>query len=52
MKLCRWCQQALYSRGEPFKVIRYYGPWDEAPTYEEERCEWCGEQDKCDEVEL
>lgn len=49
MKLYERCQDALYSRGEPFKVIKYYGCWDEV-TKDEEKCEWCGELDECDEV--
>ena len=48
MKMCKRCQDALYSRGEPFKVIKYYGYRND--YYNEEKCEWCGEEDECDEV--
>ena len=52
MKLCTRCQAALYSRGERFRVIKYYGYWDEVDKEEYEKCEWCGEEDELDEVEF
>lgn len=50
MMLCSYCQQELESRGEQFKVIKYYGYY--AENCEEVKCDWCGEVDECDEVDF
>lgn len=48
MKICKNCREAMYSHGEQFKVIKYYGnDYDD----EEEECEWCGEIAECDTIE-
>ena len=51
MKICRRCQDAFYSRGERYIVIKYIGYWDEYDEDKEERCEWCKE-DECDDVQF
>ena len=57
MKICKRCQDALWSRGEKFRVITYYGYENEHEPDEEVKCEWCGEtytydDDEVDEVEF
>lgn len=50
MKLCKYCQEALDSHGEHFRVIKYYGYGMED---EECKCDWCGDTDvECDEVQF
>lgn len=58
MMLCKRCQDALYSRGERFKVIKYYGDdWMDHEPDEKVTCEWCYEKydyyaDEVDEIEF
>lgn len=54
MMICRRCQDAIWSRGEKFKVITYFG-YDNHKPDELIKCEWCGEEyeyrdDEVDEV--
>lgn len=58
MMVCKRCQDALLSRGEQFKAIKYYdGRWMDHELDEVIKCEWCGEEytyddDEVDEIEF
>lgn len=51
MMICKLCQDAIWSRGEKFKVITYFGYNNHKPD-ELIKCEWCGEEYECRDDEV
>lgn len=52
MMICKRCQDALWSRGEKFRVITYYGYESKYKPEDRIKCEWCGEEYEYRENEI
>lgn len=52
MMICKRCQDALWSRGEKFRIITYYGYESKYKPEDRIKCEWCGEEYEYRENEI